>query len=160
MRKGTFLTAALLGASLLALAPASSQAAQAGVRVGTLTCSVAGGWGHVVASSRNMSCVYRRNDHRVDRYTGTLSRYGLDLGHTRAGTLIWEVVAPTSNVGRTALAGDYAGASADATVGVGGSANLLIGGLDRSIALQPLSVEGNSGVAIAAGVGVMNLRAA
>ena len=43
---------------------------------------------------------------------------------------------------------------------VGGSANVLIGGLDRSIALQPLSVEGNSGLALAAGVGVMRLEAA
>lgn len=159
MKKNRFLAAALVTASLFVFAP-HADAARAGVRVGTLTCNVASGWGHVVSSSRRMNCMYRRNDHKVDRYTGTLSRYGVDLGHTRRGTLIWEVVAPTSNIGRTALAGNYGGVSAGATLGIGGNANVLIGGFDRSIALQPLSVEGNSGVALAAGVGAMRLRAA
>ncbi|HWA00658.1 MAG TPA: DUF992 domain-containing protein, partial [Caulobacterales bacterium] len=75
------------------------------------------------------------------------------------GTLVWAVVAPSSNVGRTALEGSYGGVSADATVGVGGAAHILVGGLDRSITLQPLSVEGNTGVALAAGVGVLHLKA-
>lgn len=69
-------------------------------------------------------------------------------------------MAPTSNVGRTALEGNYGGLAANATVGIGVGANVLVGGLDRSIALQPLSVEGNSGLALAAGVGVMRLRSA
>ena len=60
--------------------------------------------------------------------------------------------------GRGALEGDYAGATASATVGVGLGANVLIGGLDKSIALQPLSVSGNTGLNIAAGVGVITLK--
>lgn len=158
MRKLKLLAAAVLSAGMM-LAP-SANAAGSGVRVGTLSCNVAPGWGHVIASNRQMNCMYRPYHRSAEHYTGTLSRYGVDLGHTRGGTLVWAVVAPTSNVGRTALEGNYGGVSANATLGVGASANVLVGGFDRSIALQPLSVEGNSGLAIAAGVGYMRLRAA
>src|SRR5262249_60345444 len=123
------------------------------VRVGTLSCNVAPGWGHVVTSNRNMNCMYRPYHRGAERYVGTLSRYGVDLGHTRGGTLIWAVIAPTSNVGRTALEGNYGGVSADATLGVGAGAHVLIGGFDRSITLQPFSVEGNTGVALSAWAG-------
>ncbi|MBS0384499.1 MAG: DUF992 domain-containing protein [Proteobacteria bacterium] len=146
-------------ASVFALTP-QTQAAQSGVRIGVLTCHVRGAWGHLVASSRRMNCVYEPYHRRAERYIGTLSRYGVDVGRTNNGTLVWAVVAPTSNVGRTALEGSYGGLAANATIGVGAGANVLVGGLDRSIALQPLSVEGNSGLALAAGVGVMRLRAA
>jgi len=158
MRKAKLLAAAFLSAGML-LAP-SAQAAGGGVRVGTLSCNVAPGWGHVVSSNRQMHCLYRPYHRGAERYTGTLSRYGVDLGHTRGGTLVWAVVAPTSNVGRTALEGNYGGVSANATLGVGAGANVLVGGFDRSISLQPISVEGNSGLALAAGVGYMRLRAA
>jgi hypothetical protein len=159
MRKAKLLAAALVSASML-LAPAAAQAGPSGVRVGTLTCSVAPGWGHVVTSERRMNCMYRPYHRGGERYVGTFSRYGVDIGHTRGGTLLWAVVAPTSNIGRSALEGDYGGVTAGATVGIGGDANLLIGGFDRSITLQPLSVQGNSGLALQAGVGVMHLRAA
>ena len=158
MRK-TILAAALMATSMFAFAP-QTNAAQSGVRVGTLTCHVKGGWGHLVASNRRMNCLYEPYHRTAERYTGTLSRYGVDVGRTNNGTLIWAVVAPTSNVGRTALEGNYGGLAANATVGIGVGANVLVGGLDRSIALQPLSVEGNSGLALAAGVGVMRLRSA
>jgi hypothetical protein len=158
MRK-EFLAAAAMAASLLAFAP-QAYAAQSGVRIGTLTCQVRGAWGHLVASSRRMDCLYEPYHRRAEHYVGTLSRYGVDVGRTNNGTLIWAVVAPTSNVGRTALEGNYGGLAADATLGIGAGANVLVGGLDRSIALQPLSVEGNSGLALAAGIGVMRLRAA
>jgi len=158
MRKA-FLAAAVAATSLFALAP-QTQAAQSGVRVGTLTCHVQGAWGHLVASNREMNCMYEPYHRTAERYVGSIQRYGVDVGHVNNATLVWAVVAPTSNVGRTALEGNYGGVSANATVGVGLGANVLVGGLDRSIALQPLSVEGNSGLALAAGVGVMRLRAA
>lgn len=158
MRKA-LLAAAVAAASLFALAP-QTQAAQSGVRIGTLTCHVQGAWGHLVASNREMNCMYEPYHRTAERYVGSIQRYGVDVGHVNNATLVWAVVAPTSNVGRTALEGDYGGVSANATVGIGLGANVLVGGLDRSIALQPLSVEGNSGLALAAGVGVMRLRAA
>jgi hypothetical protein len=155
MRKGTL--AGLSAVVLLALAPAA-HAADDGVHVGTLECRVQEGWGHVIASSRDMDCVFRPVDGGPERYTGELSRYGIDIGYTSDATLIWGVVAPSSDMATGALEGDYGGASAQATVGVGLGANVLIGGFDRSIALQPLSVEGNTGLAVAAGAGVITLR--
>lgn len=157
MRKQTLLKAGVIAAAMMAFAPAT-HAANAGVHVGTLQCEVDDGWGHVVASSRDMTCVFRPVDGGPETYKGELRRYGVDLGYTSNATLIWGVVAPSSNLNTGALAGDYGGLSAQATAGVGLGANVLIGGLDRSIALQPLSLEGNTGVAVAAGVGVITLR--
>lgn len=156
MRNNT-LMAAVAAMALMAVAPAAS-AANGGVNVGTLRCEVDGGWGHVVASSRDMHCVFNPVDGRDEYYTGELSRYGIDLGYTSDATLLWAVVAPSSSMTRGALAGDYGGVSGQATVGVGLGANVLVGGFDRSIALQPLSVEGNTGLAVAAGAGVITLR--
>lgn len=159
MRNSNLLKAGLAAAALLAFAPAA-YADNPGVRVGTLECDIDAGWGHVIASDRDMDCVFRPVDGRSEHYTGSMRRYGLDLGYTGDGALIWAVVAPTSEVERGALEGDYGGASASATIGVGLGANVLVGGLDKSIALQPVSVEGNTGLGVAAGVGVMTLRRA
>ncbi|WP_395648130.1 DUF992 domain-containing protein [Terricaulis sp.] len=158
MQVKTMLKAGLAAVALLAFAAPAN--AGAGVRVGTLECHVQEGWGHVIASNRDMDCVFNPVDGRAQHYRGNLRRYGVDIGYTSDATLIWGVVAPASEIGDTALEGDYGGASAQVTAGLGVGANALIGGLDRSIALQPLSVEGNTGLAVAAGVGVITLRAA
>ena len=151
MRIKDVLRAGAVAAAMVAFAP-SAHAASEGVQVGTLECHVDGGWGAVIASSRDMRCEYHPIDGGTEFYTGQLSRYGVDIGYTATRRLIWGVVAPTSDIATGALAGDYGGASAQATVGVGLGANVLVGGFDRSIALQPLSVEGNTGLAVAAGV--------
>lgn len=154
---GLTIGAAVIGALALS---ASAQAAPSGVKVGTLTCNVASGWGFVFGSSKDLHCVFRGNNRRADHYTGSISKFGVDIGYTEGGVLVWGVVAPTSDVRAGALEGDYAGASAQATVGIGVGANALIGGLDKSIALQPLSVEGNKGLNVAAGIGSISLHAA
>jgi len=158
MRNTNLVTIGLAAAALTLMTAPSANAAGAGVHVGTLECHVDEGWGHIIASSRDMTCLFRPVDGGTEHYKGQLSRYGIDIGYTSDATLIWGVVAPTSDIGTGALAGDYGGVSAAATVGVGLGANVLIGGLDRSIALQPVSVEGNTGLAIAAGAGVITLR--
>lgn len=134
-------------------------AAPHGVRVGTLTCNVASGWGFVFGSSKDLHCTYRGNDHR-EHYIGTISKFGVDIGYTEGGVLIWGVFAPSSDMRKGALKGDYAGATASAAVGVGAGANVLLGGLDKSIALQPISVEGDKGLNVAAGIGAISLNAA
>lgn len=156
MRNKSLMKAAVATVALMAMAPAAY--ADPGVNVGMLECRVQGGWGRVITSSRDMTCVFNPVDGGRERYTGELSRYGVDLGYTSNRTLVWAVFAPTSDMTRGGLEGDYGGASAQATVGLGLGANVLLGGLDRSIALQPVSVEGNTGVALAAGVGVITLR--
>jgi Protein of unknown function (DUF992) len=143
-------------AALAFAAPA--QAAPHGVKVGTLTCHVASGWGFVFGSSKDLRCNFRPNGHQGEHYSGSISKFGVDIGYTEGGELIWGVFAPTSDLRPGSLEGDYAGASASATVGVGLGANVLIGGLDKSVALQPLSVEGNTGLNVAAGIGSISLK--
>ena len=143
--------------SVLAFA-APAQAAPHGVKVGTLTCHVASGWGFVFGSSKDLRCNFRPNGHQGEHYSGTVSKFGVDIGYTEGGELIWGVFAPTSDLRPGSLEGDYAGATASATVGVGVGANVLVGGLDKSIALQPLSVEGNTGLNVAAGIGSISLK--
>jgi hypothetical protein len=146
--------------AVAALAIGSTSGADAaphGVRVGELTCNVASGWGFVFGSSKDLHCTYRGNGH-FEHYTGSISKFGVDIGYTEGGVLVWGVFAPSSDIRQGALQGDYAGASAQATVGLGIGANALIGGLDKSIALQPLSVEGSKGLNVAAGIGAISLR--
>jgi hypothetical protein len=153
-KRNLVIGAALLGAVAMS---APVQADRSGVKVGVLTCGVASGWGFVLGSSKRLHCTFRENDRRPVHYAGTISKYGVDIGYTKGGVLIWGVFAPTSDVRPGALNGDYVGASASATVGIGAGANVLIGGFDKSIDLQPLSVSGNRGLNVAAGIGSISL---
>ncbi len=135
-----------------------AQAQGAGVRIGTLSCNVASGWGFVFGSSKALRCVLTPGPGHPEHYYGRINKFGVDIGYTQGGVLVWAVFAPTVNVAPGALAGDYAGATASATVGVGVGANVLVGGSNRTISLQPVSVEGNTGLNVAAGIGSITLR--
>jgi len=150
--------AAALVAGAFAFA-GTADAAPHGVKVGTLTCNVAAGWGFVFGSSKDLHCTFNPPGSRPsEHYEGTISKFGVDIGYTSGGVLVWGVFAPASDVRAGALQGDYAGATASATVAVGLGANVLIGGLDKSIALQPVSFEGNKGLNVAAGIGAVSLK--
>jgi len=137
---------------------AATSAGTAGVKVGVLTCDVDGGWGYVVGSSKDIHCNYMPNNGRPEHYTGTISKLGVDIGHTSNGVIIWDVIAPTSDVAQGALEGGYGGVTAGASLGVGVAANVLLGGFEKSIALQPISVEGDKGFDVAAGIGALTLK--
>lgn len=107
-----------------------------------------------------MACVFHSARGRREYYQGTIRKFGIDIGATAAGVLAWEVFAPTAGRLRGALAGDYVGVDASATIGAGVGANALVGGFDRSITLQPLSIEAQTGLALAAGVASMTLERA
>ena len=147
---------AALTAAVVAAQPA---AAQSNVKVGALRCEVAAGLGLIVASSKEMECRFTSAHGFTEHYFGTISKFGLDIGATNKGTLAWDVFAPTLGRLRHALAGDYIGVGASATVGAGIGANALVGGLDRSFTLQPLSVQAQTGLDLAGGVSSMTLRA-
>ena len=132
-------------------------AAGDGVKVGTLTCNVAGGWGKVIGSSRRVNCVFTPSNRAPERYVGHITKIGLDLGYRRSGTIVWGVFAPTDRLGRGDLHGSYGGVTASATLGVGLGANALIGGSGHTLALQPLSIEGSTGLNVAAGIGGLDL---
>ena len=149
---------ALVGAALAGAMAFAAPAEAAGIKVGTLTCNVASGWGFVFGSSKDLRCNFAPNRGMGEHYIGTISKFGVDIGYTSSATIIWAVFAPSSGPKRGALQGDYAGVTAGATAGVGVAAHALVGGLDRSITLQPLSIEGNTGLNVAAGIGAMSLR--
>lgn len=158
MVKKLLASAALVAAALMLAS--SSQAAPAGVKVGVLTCKIEPGWSYIVGSTKDLFCTYEPTKGRPERYVGQVQKVGIDLGYSDGATMVWAVVAPTSDVGKDALEGDYAGAQASVSVGVGVGvgANVLVGGFDKSITLQPVSVEGGTGVNLAAGVAAIKLR--
>ena len=136
-------------------------AAQAGgVEVGTLNCKVEGGVGLIIGSSKGLSCTFRpAGGGQTQRYTGSVDKLGVDIGWTNESRIIWSVFAATNNVPHGALAGSYGGASAEATVGVGVGANALVGGMKNSFTLQPVSVQGQTGLNVAGGLARITLRA-
>jgi hypothetical protein len=149
---------AALGGSLALGAPAQAQAP--GVIVGTITCNVASGFGFVFGSSRALNCTFAGPGGRFEHYVGSISKFGVDIGYTQGGVIIWTVVSPTAALVPGALAGNYVGATASATVGVGVGANALVGGFNNQITLQPLSIEANRGLNVAAGIGAISLTPA
>jgi hypothetical protein len=128
-----------------------------GVQVGVLTCNVASGFGFVFGSSRTVNCTLSRRGGPPEHYVGAINKFGVDIGYLQGGVIVWTVIAPTANMAPGALSGRYVGATASATVGVGLGANALVGGSGNSIVLQPLSIEGTTGLNVAAGIAEMTL---
>jgi hypothetical protein len=155
MQRGLIITA---GAMLATLAAVATAQAQTRVEVGVLTCNAKGSTGFIIGSTRELRCRFNRQG-RDEYYRGTIDKFGIDIGSTKQAALSWAVLAPTSNVSPRSLNGTYAGVSAEATVGLGVGANALIGGSQKSIVLQPLSVQAQEGLNIAAGVSQLRLVA-
>jgi hypothetical protein len=156
MVRAAFPLAAL---ALLASLGVTEAQAQNRTRAGVLTCNVSGGIGLIVGSQKSTVCTFNPRRGRNERYVGFIRRFGLDVGVTRRGVLAWAVFSGGS-VAPGSLAGSYVGGAAEATVGAGLGANVLVGGSNRSIALQPVSVSGQTGLNFALGVGDLELRAA
>lgn len=146
---------AVVGA--LSAAPAAAQ--NAGVKVGALNCTVAGGSGFIFGSSKDLTCVFSPVSGPKERYSGRITKYGIDVGRTDVTKLSWGVLAPAADVEAGALEGNYTGVSAEATVGGGVGANALVGGLDKSITLNPVSVQVQQGLNVAAGIAQLRLTA-
>jgi hypothetical protein len=154
--------AALLGVAATAAGSLPAQAGdhgRNGVQIGTLSCREAGGWGYLLGSSHRVRCVFTTNapHGHAERYTGSISKFGVDVGYQASSVIVWAVFAPTGRLGHGALAGHYGGATASAIVGVGAGANVLIGSFHKSITLQPVSISIGTGLDLAAGIGELTL---
>jgi ABC-type amino acid transport substrate-binding protein len=150
--------AALLVAVVLA-APASAQAPKTWTQAGMLTCKLNPSIGFIIAGHQSMECRYAPNGGAPSQaYEGALNTVGIDIGISAGGVLGWAVLAPTAGIPAGALAGEYVGASGDIGIGIGAGANVLIGGSARTVALQPLSLEGSIAVNVALGVSGLKLR--
>jgi len=134
-------------------------AAQGRVKAGTLSCDVSGGIGMIIGSQKTMTCRFEpvAPGWIPEAYSGSITKFGLDIGATAGSVMVWAVFAGGSPA-PGALAGEYGGATAEATVAVGLGANVLVGGSNRTIALQPLSVTGQAGINLAVGVAVLRLN--
>ena len=148
----------LLSVAVLALVAAVPVAqANSGVKIGVLSCGVGGGVGYIIGSSKPVDCVYQpAGGGRAEHYTGSIGKLGIDIGVTSQTVIAWAVFAP----GKTkagALKGSYTGVSAEATVAVGLGANVLVGGFEKGINLQPVSVQAQTGLNIAGGIASLKL---
>ena len=157
MRRFTILAGATI-ALVASIAGAAAQQPIQRVQVGVLECRGGASIGFIVGSVTHLGCVLRAQGNFEDRYVATVRKVGLDLGITQESALAWGVFAPVARLGPGDLAGTYAGAQGSATLGVGVGGNVLVGGSANSIALQPLSVQGQVGVSLAAGLESLELR--
>jgi Protein of unknown function (DUF992) len=154
---GRMIATLLVFGSTIAFADQAS--AQQRTKVGILRCGLAPAVGLIVVEKQRLSCSYAPDGPwPPERYFGSITTVGVDLGFSRGGSMAWAVLAPVAGPIRGGLAGSYVGVSADAAVGVGLGANALVGGSRRSFALQPLSVEANAGLDFTAGVSTLRLR--
>jgi len=156
-------SALLLGAVAVMIAsgaagvqPVAAQGAK--LVAGTLTCKGKGSVGLILGSKQTLSCSFNPASNRPkEYYTATITKLGLDVGVKGKSTMVWTVLSSTTDLPSGALAGQYAGVAADASVGVGGGANALVGGNKKSVTLQPLSVQGQTGLNVAVGVAGLKL---
>jgi hypothetical protein len=155
-RKAIGIAAAALALALASSGPAAAQR----VKAGTLNCDVSAGFGWIIGSVKQVSCLFIPDlPGPQEAYVGSISKFGLDIGATGRQSMVWGVYAEGWG-GRGALAGDYVGATGQATVAVGLGANVLVGGNAANVALQPLSLTGQTGLNVAAGVAELQLRPA
>ena len=158
--KNRFSGNSLFAFATLALATAGmtqGALAASGVNVGVLSCTIAPGVGLILGSSKGVACMFDPSDGPKQHYAGSITKLGVDVGFTNKSYVKWLVFAP-GKLGGGALAGSYGGGSAQATVVAGLGANVLVGGLKKSVALQPLSVQGQTGLNLAVGIAGLNLK--
>jgi hypothetical protein len=140
------------------MAPIASANAFTGVRAGVLSCHGGQNVGFVVGSVANLQCIFESDGRRPEPYVATVRRVGLDLGVTDQTQFTWAVNAPTDRLGRGELAGSYGGVGANASIGIGGGGNFLVGGPANAYALQPISVQGQTGLNVAAGIAGLDIQ--
>lgn len=156
-----FFTVFLAALSIAAFSLSPAHAADGenpDLKAGFLKCNVDAGIGFIFGSSKDVTCTYEYND-RIERYSGEISKYGIDIGFTKSGVMVWAVLAATPDVEQGALRGEFIGVGADIAAGFGlGADVLIVGGDHPKFALQPLSIEGIEGLNIAAGISALELK--
>jgi ABC-type amino acid transport substrate-binding protein len=153
-------TVAALALGALLAAPVGAQAPPSWTQAGMLRCVVNPSIGFIVAGHQSMECRFTPSAPNLppQAYAGALNMIGLNIGISAGGVFGWAVLAPTIGIPFGALAGEYVGASGDVAVGLGVGANVLVGGSGRTIALQPVSLEGSVGLDVSLGVSSLHLR--
>ncbi|MEW9837560.1 DUF992 domain-containing protein [Mesorhizobium marinum] len=143
-----------------ALALSLAGPAWSNAQVGILKCDTSRAIGEIITRKQSMTCVFTHNDGTTENYTGIIHQYGVEIGMVKEGHLVWGVVAATPPAGTGLLAGKYGGVDASVAAGLGLGADVLVGGTGKAFSLQPLAVEGEAGINVAAGVEAVELKAA
>ena len=151
---------AIFALTALTVAPAVAQSPQAWVQAGVLSCRLNPSIGFVIFGHQSMECRFQPASGPPQGYEGAINTVGLDLGISNGGRLAWAVFGPAAGIPEGALAGEYVGASGDIGLGIGAGANVLVGGSNRSVALQPVSLEGSIALNVVAGLSQLKLRPA
>lgn len=157
MKIKSVLSGVVLGAMCAVSAPTF---AEGGVKIGTLTCDVGGSVGFIFGSTKDLNCTFAREKGSREHYVGHINNFGVDIGFTSDGVMVWAVIALSSELNPGGLAGDFVGAGADVAVGLGVGANALVfqGGENAGLALQPVSIKGFTGLNAAGGIRGMTLK--
>ncbi|MGY3447995.1 DUF992 domain-containing protein [Bradyrhizobium sp. USDA 4353] len=137
---------------LVSVAPLAQAHASRPMRVGVLECEGRRTTGKLVMSNARLRCVFRSQGRAPERYVAKVRRYGLDLGLTDETRMAWAVTAPVNDFGRSELGGRYGGVSANAAALVGFGGSFLLRDTDRATQLQPISLQGQTGMNLAAGI--------
>ena len=142
------LLATVAAAAIVLTGAATAAQADSHVKAGVLTCSVEPGFGFVIGSDKALDCWFKPSGGgHSEHYTGSIKKLGLDVGYTSHEKLAWLVfAAQKAPLRHHGLAGTYVGASHEVTLGLGLGGNWLIGGSNKSIALQPWSIQGQVGL--------------
>lgn len=146
-------------ATVALVASFASANAQQGVQVGKLECTGGQNVSYVVGSNAHLNCVFESAGRRPEGYVANVRRFGLDLGFTQTTTVQYVAYAPTARIPAGALAGSYNGVGTNASVGVGFGGSFLVGGAANSISLQPISIQGQTGLNVASGIVQLDLEA-
>jgi hypothetical protein len=148
-----------IAGAALALSLSLGTPAWSNAQVGMLKCDTSIGIGEILVRKQTMTCVFTHNNGTKENYTGKVHQFGLEIGEVAEGHLAWAVFAASPATGTGLLAGKYGGVDASVAAGIGLGADVLVGGTGEAFSLQPLAVDGEPGVAIAAGVEQIELVA-
>lgn len=156
-----FRVLALTAAALVLTALGPEPRAQEG-QFGGLTCSRIEGSGFniVIYSKADVRCIFKGSAGTEQWYVGNTGvAFGVDLKWKKSETIALGVLSSTMKFEPEGdfLSGYYAGAKADAALGVGAGVAILLGGSEDTVALQP-AVTGGTGVGIAAGLGYLEIK--
>lgn len=128
------------------------------LKAGILKCHLSGGVGMILMENQSLDCVFKGQNGARSHYIGRLTNVGANIGISGPGTMIWGVMAASNAVAPGALAGDYLGAQGSVAVGGGVGGAVLVGGSNKTISLQPISVSAGTGLNVSAGIGNLNLQ--
>jgi len=129
--------------------------------IGTLNCNVSGSVGLIFGSSKELTCVFITNSGQTERYQGSIKKFGIDIGFTKAAHVLWHVYSLGTDRSAGALDGQFAGGQESVAVGASAGGTGLFGGRNSEIILESVSLaEKSAGLNFADGIAEMSLKPA